>query len=385
MNIAFYAPMKSPDDPRPSGDRTVARGLVEALRLAGHSVCVPSRFRTHDRGDGGRQARLRAIGGRLAERLLRQGRAAPSLDLWFTYHLYHKAPDWLGPRVAGALGIPYVVAEASVAGKQRGGAWSLGYEASLDALGRADLVIGLNPADRAGVTPLIAGHGEYLALAPFLDTQPWRQAASRRHASRAALAERHGLSPDRPWLIAAAMMREDQKLASYRLLAQALASLGDCAFDLLIVGSGPAEPAVREAFAGLPAQVAFLGAAEPEGMPDLFAAADLAVWAAIKESWSMALLEAQAVGLPAVAGRSGGVATIVEDGVTGLLTPEADVAAFAAAVRQMLEPSLRASMGAAARDRAQRCHSLAAASATLDGALRDMLARHTRSKQAETA
>ena len=32
---------------------------------------------------------------------------------WFTYHLYYKAPDWLGPDIARALAIPYLVAEAS--------------------------------------------------------------------------------------------------------------------------------------------------------------------------------------------------------------------------------------------------------------------------------
>lgn len=386
MNIAFYAPMKSPDDPRPSGDRTVARGLIDALRLAGHGVVVPSRFRSHDRGDPARQARLQALGGRLAERLLRQGRVAkPRIDLWFTYHLYHKAPDWLGPRVATALGVPYVVAEASVAGKQRGGRWAQGFEASLAALSRADLVIGLNPADKAGVMPWLGDETAYRALPPFVDTQPWRAAAGRRTDIRAALAARHGLAPDQPWLIAAAMMREDQKLASYRLLAEALGRLDGAAFDVLIVGAGPAEPQVRAAFAGLSCRVAFHGAAAPEEMPDLVAAADLAVWPAIKESWSMALLEAQAAGLPAVAGNSGGVSGIVEDGITGLLTPEGDAEAFAAAVRRLLDPGLRTRMGTAASRRAERHHSLEAASAALDAALSDTLGRPTPTGKAETA
>ena len=34
-------------------------------------------------------------------------------DLWFTYHCYYRKPDWLGPIVTRALGIPYVIAEAS--------------------------------------------------------------------------------------------------------------------------------------------------------------------------------------------------------------------------------------------------------------------------------
>ena len=181
------------------------------------------------------------------------------------------------------------------------------------------------------------------------------------------------------------MMREDQKLASYRLLAEALGRLDGAAFDALIVGAGPAEPQVRAAFAGLSCRVAFHGAAAPHEMPDLFAAADLAVWPAIKESWSMALLEAQAAGLPAVAGNSGGVSGIVEDEITGLLTPEGDAEAFAAAVRRMLDPGLRTRMGIAASRRAERHHSLAAASAALDAALSDTLGRPTPTGKAKTA
>ncbi len=42
-------------------------------------------------------------------------------DAWLTYHVYHKAPDHLGPYVTRALGIPYLVAEASLAAKQANG------------------------------------------------------------------------------------------------------------------------------------------------------------------------------------------------------------------------------------------------------------------------
>src|SRR4051812_22263565 len=46
MNIAFYAPLKSPHHPVPSGDRLMARQLMAALTLAGHSVTVASEFRS---------------------------------------------------------------------------------------------------------------------------------------------------------------------------------------------------------------------------------------------------------------------------------------------------------------------------------------------------
>ena len=74
---------------------------------------------------GKKQARLaEVLPIRECERLLADWRADPELplpELWLTYHLYYKAPDWLGPAVRAALGIPYVVAEASVAPKRAGG------------------------------------------------------------------------------------------------------------------------------------------------------------------------------------------------------------------------------------------------------------------------
>src|SRR5437763_14156092 len=92
--IAFYAPLKPPDHAVPSGDRRVARLLLDALRLAGHQPFVASRLRTYDAaGNPVRQERLRALGLAAVERLLRRWRQQPQAvpDLWFTYHLYYKA------------------------------------------------------------------------------------------------------------------------------------------------------------------------------------------------------------------------------------------------------------------------------------------------------
>ncbi|MBL8703575.1 MAG: glycosyl transferase, partial [Rhodospirillales bacterium] len=49
MRIAFYAPLKPPGHPHPSGDRRMARLLVQALRLGGHTVMLASSFRAYDR------------------------------------------------------------------------------------------------------------------------------------------------------------------------------------------------------------------------------------------------------------------------------------------------------------------------------------------------
>ena len=81
MKIAFYAPMKPVDHAVPSGDREIARSLVEALGLAGYSVEVASRFSSRDgTGDRDRQARLKNVGERLARRLIRHYRTRPVSD-----------------------------------------------------------------------------------------------------------------------------------------------------------------------------------------------------------------------------------------------------------------------------------------------------------------
>ena len=88
MRIAFYAPLKPPTHPVPSGDRRMARLLMAALSRANHRVDVASRFRSRDgAGDPARQQALADLGRHMASRLVRhyQARADDELpDLWFT-------------------------------------------------------------------------------------------------------------------------------------------------------------------------------------------------------------------------------------------------------------------------------------------------------------
>src|SRR3954451_19454243 len=280
MRIAFYAPLKPPDHPVPSGDRRVACLLLNALRAAGHLPFVASRLRLYDgQGDPVRQTRLAGIGNGVARLLLRRWRRDPASapDLWFTYHLYYKAPDWLGPAISAALGIPYVVAEASSAPKRAGGRWDVGQRGVERALRRADAVLGLNPADRACVLPLLRNPGGWIAFPPFLDVR-----------SYAAVPGVRPLSAP-PRLIVVAMMRRGDKLASYRLLAAALARLTDTDWSLDIVGDGEARGEVAAEFAAFGPRIDWRGALGESDIAAALADADLFVWQAINEAFGMAL------------------------------------------------------------------------------------------------
>ena len=377
MRIAFYAPLKWPGHPVPSGDRLLARMFVAALTAAGHEVVLASRLRTFEgRGDAARQARIAAVGAAFARRLIRRwqrpGAAAP--DLWFTYHVYHKAPDHLGPRVARALAIPYVIAEASVAPKQRNGDWQAGHAAAAAAIRDADAVICVNPADVPHVTATRAPGAITAALPPFFDVAAFAAAGETDDARAAARALVP--PPASPRLVTVAMMREGDKLASYLALADALERLLDRPWHLVVVGGGAAADVVHARFASFPpGRVRFVGTQPPATVAALLAGADLFVWPAVAEVIGLALLEAQACGVPVVAGRRPGVAAIVDDGRTGRLTPPGDTAAFAAAVGALLDdPAGRAAMGRQARAHARERHDLASAARALDAVLARVIA-----------
>ncbi len=374
MRIAAYAPLKPPDHPVPSGDRRVARLLDGALTLSGHRVEWPSRFRSRDGGgDVRRQARLTRIGGWLAARLVRRWQAAAPDErpqLWLTYHLYYKAPDHLGPAVARALGIPYVVVEASVAMKRAGGPWDAGHRATLAALAMARAVVSLNPGDAPALEDTLRAETHRTILPPFLDARPYGNAALNRDMHRDAWARRLKIDIAKPWLIAVAMQRPGDKMRSHEILAEAMARIARHDWQLILVGDGPARAEVDAAFAALAPRVTRAGQLDEASLPGLLAASDLFVWPAISEAYGMAILEAQASGLPVVAGASPGVAAIVADGETGLLAPEGDVAAFADAVATLLgDADRRTTCGRQAAAKILRAHDLRGAATRLDAAI----------------
>ena len=90
------------------------------------------------------------------------------------------------------------------------------------------------------------------------------------------------------------------------------------------------------------------------GVEDYLQAADLGLYTSDNESFCLAILEGMCFGCPSVATRVGGIPEVVEDGVSGLLVPAGDVDALARAVQRLIgDPAARATLGQAARKRAQ--------------------------------
>ncbi len=372
MRIAYYAPMKSPDHPRPSGDRLIARLLIKAMQVQGHKIELMSDLRAWEgKGDQTAQQRIRQQAEAETQRIIAEIQSRPAAtrpELWFSYHPYHKAPDWIGPAVSKQLSIPYVIAEAIYAIDQQHGPWADGLTHLIPTLKQANAILCLNPLDIPALKRLPESRNKLHPLHPFLDTQGVN--LQRNNTKRQQLAERYQLDPTQPWIICVAMMRDDAKLVSYQHLARSVSLLKQ-PFQLLLIGDGQARQQVEALFSGtLATATRYAGQLDQQATFEAMLAADLFIWPAYKEAIGMAILEAQACGLPVIAGNSGAIPDIVANGKSGFLCAPDDHAQMAAATDQLLrQPSLRKQFSETAAHKFQQQHTLSAAAEMIEQAL----------------
>src|SRR5512138_2176736 len=97
---AFYTPLKHPFQHEASGDRQIARHLLDGLESLGFRPEVASRLATWRRQfDQAEAVRLERAAAVLAQRLLRRYRRRPLPErprVWMTYQNYYRCPDLLG-------------------------------------------------------------------------------------------------------------------------------------------------------------------------------------------------------------------------------------------------------------------------------------------------
>ncbi len=176
-------------------------------------------------------------------------------------------------------------------------------------------------------------------------------------AVRAAVRKEIGVGGEFVWLAVGRF----QPAKDYPTMVAAFAQrAGETASRLVLVGQGPLRGEVEALLraAGLEKdRVHFLGVRRD--VPELMAAADGYLLSSAWEGMPVVLLEAAAAGLPVVATRVGGVAEVVEDGVSGLLVAPRDPMALSRAMEHIeaLTPEQRAAMGARGRTLVQQRYS----------------------------
>lgn len=340
----------------------MARAFHRLLRDMGHNVDVISSLRSYDReGSVTNQQQIKRHADNERDRIIAclEGLGSP-IDFWLTYHAYHKAPDWFGPEICDRFAIPYMLAEASLAKKQANGPWASGHARMIEALQAANRVLALTGEDLEGLKEVIDPE-RITVFPPFMDVTMARSSKFRPEV-RKEIAQRLALDTSKTWILTVAMMRDDVKFKSYKLMIDALRHLRGSAWHWLVIGDGER----RDDIAALcehafPERYTMLGQMAAEEIKDYCLIADIFAWPALREAYGMALLEAQAAGLPVLAGREGGVETIVADHVSGILVT-ANASEFAAGLRSLLDdPALRKRLGREATIRTQKFHDVPAA------------------------
>jgi len=108
----------------------------------------------------------------------------------------------------------------------------------------------------------------------------------------------------------------------------------------------------RIADAGLTSRIIITGELSIEEVQRWYRRLTIYAFTSRNEGFGLTLIEAMAAGAALVASRAGAAELVIEEGVTGALTPPGDADALAAAIEPLMrEPQTAAAMGARARQR----------------------------------
>lgn len=181
-----------------------------------------------------------------------------------------------------------------------------------------------------------------------VDVERYRRPVNRQQIRRAL-----GLEQDARLILVVAMFREQK---GHRYLIEAAAEILPRVPDvhIILAGDGTLKEELRAQAAALQLenQIHFLGLRED--IPDLLAASDYFVLPSLWEGLPMALIEAMASGLPAVATEVSGSKQVMLSGATGWLVPPGDAKALADAILEMImQPDRAAHMARAAQQRVE--------------------------------
>lgn len=357
ITAAFYAPLKPPDDPVPSGDRTMARSLQAALHKSGINTVLASRFRSRDPSGELDVQKSKTSAAEVEIRKIIDGNMSRKWHFWLTYHNYYKAPDLIGPAVSAALGIPYLLIESTRARKRIGGLWDTYAHAAETASDAADGIFYFTQHDAEALLAYAPATQRLIHLPPFLPTEVLPPAS---HCPRT--------------LLTVGMFRSGDKLASYELVAQTLKLVSAPDWHLTIVGDGPERPKVERLMSVFGDRVSFLGALSGNALNDAYQEAGVFLWPGVNEAFGMVYLEAQAAGVPVIAQDRPGVRDVLAP-VLPRPTVEAGPGALAAQIDHLLgNDAVRREAGQKSRHFVADKHLIDHASMTLGSTIRDILA-----------
>ena len=184
------------------------------------------------------------------------------------------------------------------------------------------------------------------AMAGYLALRGFPRERIRVFPSRIDIRRREPEPPHQPVRLATAARLEPHK--GIDVLLEACAQLGPliASTHLDVYGDGSLRPGLERRAAEHGLDVSFHG--HVGALRDRLLEADIFVLPSLGENLPIAILEAMAVALPVVATRVGGVAELVDDGVSGCLVEPGDAQGLARALAGLIvDPERRAAFGRA--------------------------------------
>ena len=122
--------------------------------------------------------------------------------------------------------------------------------------------------------------------------------------------------------------------------------------ELIMVGHGEMKDDLKKLAKNLGIEncVKFTGYICNEKIPSILSCLDICVMPSIIEAFGVSAIEAQAMEVPVVASKVGGIPEVVLDGVTGILVEPENIEELKSAIKKLIEnPLLRKNMGKAGR------------------------------------
>jgi glycosyltransferase involved in cell wall biosynthesis len=159
--------------------------------------------------------------------------------------------------------------------------------------------------------------------------------------------DRHGVSRDTVKFVYVGRVAVEKSLHHLATAMRHLTAAHAGRVHLVVIGDGPYRAELARQVDGV--ACTFTGVLHGEELVTALASCDVKVFPSTTDTWGNAPLEAQAAGLPVIVTDTGGPCELVQDGVTGLVVRGNDAPALARAMAALLDPQLRARMGAAAR------------------------------------
>lgn len=142
----------------------------------------------------------------------------------------------------------------------------------------------------------------------------------------------------------------DVKGHIYLIEAMKIVLNNDPSAQLLIVGEGKEKENLRKKTDGLGITKSVFFIPDVPDTIAALAAIDIFVMPSLKEGLGLALMEAMAAGLPVIGSNVGGIKSLIQDGLNGILVEPADSKGLAEAILKLLKDSKkRESLGGAAQ------------------------------------